>query len=98
LSRSVDPARERAACHLAHAHAQFAVVDAGADGVRAAQVLPVVHVGAASGTGPGEAKTSRKRPGTSKDTMTASSVSGSIGAPQGVEQHAHDGQDEVISA
>ena len=35
----VDPVGEHAARDLAHAHAQLAVVDTGADGVRAAQVL-----------------------------------------------------------
>ena len=37
----VDPVGEHAAAHLAHADAQLAVVDAGADRIRAAQVLAV---------------------------------------------------------
>mgnify|MGYP003694348979 CR=1 FL=1 len=37
----VDPVGEHAAVDLAHAHAQLAVVDAGANGIRATQVLPV---------------------------------------------------------
>src|SRR5437868_2607642 len=41
LQLFVDPVREGAALDLAHADAQFAVVDAGADRVRAAQVLPL---------------------------------------------------------
>ena len=37
----VDPVGEHAASDLAHADAQFAIVDAGTDRIRAAQVLPI---------------------------------------------------------
>ena len=39
LQGAVDPVGEDAALHLAHAHAQLAVVDAGADRIGAPQVL-----------------------------------------------------------
>ena len=45
LEPGVDPVGKHAAADFAHAHAQLVVVHTGADGVRAAQVLPV-NVGA----------------------------------------------------
>jgi hypothetical protein len=77
----VDPVGEGAALDAAHAHAQFAVIDAGADRIRAAQVL-AVDVGRSVRYWPWvKPKVSRSSGGTSKETMDlASSVSGSMHA------------------
>jgi hypothetical protein len=72
----VDPVGEHAAAHLAHADAQLAVVDAGADRIGAAQVLPAISLRSVRYWPWVKPNTGRRSSGTSKETITASEVSG----------------------